>query len=471
MSRYLIFGVITVALLTQSTSGSAIAVAFPQITSSMGASVALTGWVLSIYFLAQLIVVPISGKASDSLGRKRTFMFFVALFTAGSVLSAISPNVYLLILSRLIQGFGAGGFITSATGIIADNFPESRQRLIGLIVSIYSVGMVLGPNVGGWLTESFGWRWVFWFAVPFGVAVLIAGAFLLKPDGKMVKTHLDTTGAGLFAASIGAILIGLTSLAEQGEGASWAIAAALLLFGVVFAYVFLRHEGRVDSPMIEVEVLRGKSFASANIFNVIFGINMGVLTFLPLYVVTVYGASTVESGFIVTPRALGLMAGSIVSSFLLVRWGYRRPMLAGMVLMIIAFVFFGLRASGINATGAIFGGIGLMLVGVTLSGAGNGFSSPAANNACIELMPDRVSTITGVRNAGRNLGVALGITVTSVVLDSLGSLNRGFEFVFFGGALISLLSIPCILAMPRSPSDIPSCPAGQKSGVVTPPPH
>lgn len=458
-------------LVTQSTSGSAVAVAFPQITSSFDTSVALAGWVLSIFSLAQLIVVPISGKASDALGRKRTFMVFVFLFTVGSLLCAVSPSIYWLILARLIQGAGAGGFITSATGILSDTFPESRQRYIGFMVSIFSVGMVLGPNVGGWLTQSFGWKYCFWFAVPLGVAIMVAGAFLLKPDGKMKKIRVDLRGAVIFAASIAAIMVGLTSIKGGNSGAFWGVAALLLIAGVILAAVFLRHEGRVEDPMIEIEVLRGKPFAAANIFNVVFGINMGILTFLPLYAVTVYGASTVESGLIVTPRAIALMIGSVFSSILLVRWGYRRPMIAGTIAISAALLLLGLVANTGYASGAVFGGIGLLVIGVSLSGIGHGFLSPAANNACIELMPDRVSTITGVRNAGRNLGVALGITITSVALDSLGSLNRGFEFVFIGGAVMSLLSIPCILAMPRSPSDVTPYATGQRAAVVTPDAH
>ncbi len=456
MSRYLVFCVVAITLLTQSTSSTAIAVAFPQITSSYQVSMTLAGWVLSIYFLAAVITVPISGKASDALGRKRTFMFFVLVFTAGSVLCAIAPNVPLLILFRLIQGVGAGGFVTSASGIIADAFPKSRQRSIGLIVSIYSAGMVLGPNLGGWLTEAFGWRSAFWFAVPVGIAVLAAGTVLLKRDKKFKKAHLDIRGAALFAASVGSVMTGLTSLGDRGTGVSWAAAIGLLVFGAVLMAVFLRHEGRVEDPVIDIELLRGGSFAAANAFNIIFGFSLGVLTLLPLYAVTTYGASTIESGLIVTPRAVGLLVGSVVSSFLLVRWGYRKPMIVGVIMMIVAFLFFVLKPQGVDATGLAFGGMGFMLVGVTLSGLGHGVASPAANNACIELMPNRVSTITGVRNACRNVGAALGIAVTSVLLDRLGSITRGFEFVFVGTALVSLLSIPFIFAMPRSPSDVPT---------------
>jgi MFS family permease len=190
---------------------------------------------------------------------------------------------------------------------------------------------------------------------------------------------------------------------------------------------------------------------AANIYNTIFGVTVGALTFLPLYAVSVYGASTVDSGLIVTPRAALMFAGSFLSSLLLVRWGYRRPMIIGTGMMILTAFLLGFESRGLNIADYGLSGIAVTLVIVGLSGFGQGVSMPASNNACIELMPDRVSTITGVRQTFRNIGQALGIAVASIVLDNFGSLNRGFSFMFFGTALLAVVTIPCIFAMPRSP--------------------
>ncbi|MBI2858891.1 MAG: MFS transporter, partial [Chloroflexi bacterium] len=153
MPRYLIFGVVSLTLLVHNISSNAIAVAFPEINNTFGSSLVLSGWVLTVFQLAMIVSLPAAGKASDALGRKRTFVAVVAIFTLGSLLSAVAPNIYLLIVFRAIQGLGAGGFITSATGIIVDTFPEHRQRSVGLITSVLTVGGVLGPTIGGWLTE------------------------------------------------------------------------------------------------------------------------------------------------------------------------------------------------------------------------------------------------------------------------------------------------------------------------------
>jgi MFS family permease len=356
----------------------------------------------------------------------------------------------------LIQGAGGGGFITSATGIVADTFPEARQRMIGFIVTTGTVGMVLGPNLGGWLTQSFGWRSLFWFNLPWGIAALLAGAVLLKKDGRMGKADFDYKGAGLLAASLGGLMVGLTSLGGEKVKTSWALVSGMLIVGSALMVAFVSHERRQKNPMVDFEILKGRPFAAANVYNTTLGFVFGTLTLLPLYAVTVYGASTVESGLIVTPRTAGMFLGSSVSSLLLVRWGYRKPMVVGTATLILGCALLGLESQGFRLLGVTLGGVGVMLAVVALTGLSQGFAVPAANNACIELMPDRISTITGIRATFRHVGQALGVAVASIVLDSFGGLNRGFVFVFFGTALLALATFPCIFAMPRSPSDVPA---------------
>ncbi|MDO8472249.1 MAG: MFS transporter, partial [Dehalococcoidia bacterium] len=416
MLRFLVLGVVSLTLLIHAMSQTAIAVAFPQITSSFDVSIVLAGWVLTAFQMAIIVSIPLAGKASDALGRKRTFIFVVMVFTVGSFLSAIAPNIYWLILSRAIQGAGAGGFVTSAAGIIADTFPEKRQRYVGLITSIIAVGTVLGPNVGGWLTQYFGWRSIFWVATPWGIGALIVAAVLLKPDGTVKKVDFDIKGAAFFAFAMVALMVGLTTLGGGATKTSWPLAVMSLALGFAFMLVFWRHERGARSPMIDLELLRGKSFAAANVFNLIVGVSLAAfVTLLPLYAVSVYGASTLESGLIVTPRAVAVTGASIITSFMLVRWGYRRPLLAGTAVMILASFLLALELNAIALPGVTLSGIGVMLTVVALSGLGIGLIQPAANNACIELLPERISTITGVRQICRNVGFALGIALGTMV--------------------------------------------------------
>ena len=173
MKRYLIFIIISLALLLVAISATSISVAFPNITSYFNVSIILAGWVLAVAQLAATVIMPLAGKAGDIFGAKRMFLVAAATFTIGSLLSSIAPNIGLLIASRFIQELGTGAFLPLATSIIIDYFPESRQQAIGLFSSIFPIGMIVGPNVGGWLVTSFGWRSVFWLNIPLGSLVFI----------------------------------------------------------------------------------------------------------------------------------------------------------------------------------------------------------------------------------------------------------------------------------------------------------
>ncbi|MBN1685166.1 MAG: MFS transporter, partial [Spirochaetales bacterium] len=166
MRRYIVFGVVGLSLLLASISHSSASVAFPVIMSDLNTTLVLAGWILTAYQLVQTIVMPLAGKLSEIFSRRASFVAYALLFTVGSILCALAPNVYLLIGARVIQAIGGGGFMPCAAGIVSDEFPEARQRYIGLFSSIFPVGAIIGPNIGGWMVEALGWRSVFWLNVP-----------------------------------------------------------------------------------------------------------------------------------------------------------------------------------------------------------------------------------------------------------------------------------------------------------------
>ena len=233
MSRYFVFAIVALSILLSASSYTAVSVAFPVIRSSFETSLVMAGWVLSIYGLVATVAMPLAGKASDLFGRKLVFLASMSLFIIGSLLCAIAPNIQLLILFRFMQAAGGGGFLPSAAGMVAEAFPKSRQRAIGFFTSIYPIGQLVGPILGAWLTQAFGWRSIFWFNVPLGVAVLIAAAFVFKPGGKE-EGSFDLLGAGLFAGSLFSVMAALSTIGRDGGGQSWLLTGLLFLVGIVF---------------------------------------------------------------------------------------------------------------------------------------------------------------------------------------------------------------------------------------------
>jgi EmrB/QacA subfamily drug resistance transporter len=452
MRRYIIFIVIGLSLMMVAISATSISVAFPNITSYFNTSLILAGWVLDVAQLAATIIMPLAGKAGDILGGKRMFLIAIAVFTTGSLLSSIAPNIELLIVVRFIQEMGAGALLPIATAIIIDYFPDHRQQMIGLFSSIFPIGMIIGPNIGGWLVATFGWQSVFWLNIPIGMAVFIFGLIMLKPR-KGQGGKVDLTGAGLLAGTLSTLMVGLSIIGTSRDKISWIIFLAAMALSGVFFYFFLRHERRAKEPIIDLEVLKGKPFRASNYFNIIYGAGvLGVMGYVPLLATSVFGMSTLASGLIMTPRSIGQVVSSFVTSMKLPKWGYRWPMLAGTILAIISLVMLGLELSGLHIGALTISGTVLLGIILFIAGFGSGVTAPAANNACIELMPNRAATITGVRGMFRQAGSAISIALTAMVLENF-KYTTGFRVVFFGLAAIMVITIPFIFAMPRSAKD------------------
>ena len=452
VSRYLVFGTVSLALLMTGIAGTSIAVGLEAIRSSFDVSVVLAGWVIAIFQLTLTASMPVVGKISDVLGRRTTFMGCVVLYTVGSAMAALSPSVGWLIASRLIQALGGGGFLPSAVGIVAEEFPHSRQRAIGFFSSIFPIGQIVGPVIGGWLIHSFGWSAIFWVNVPTGILVLVL-AWILLPAGARGRGHIDLQGAGLLSGSLAALMSALSFVAYAETAQMWTFVAVLLAASVALLLLFLRHETREKDPIMDLDILRKRPFIAANIYNMVFGAGIiGIMSLIPLFAVNVYGMSYLESGLILVPRGAAVTATSLMVSLLLMRLGYRWPILFGTCLAALSLVLLSLESHQLAIlVGDLDSTTALTLI-LLLMGIGVGMAAPAANNACIELMPERVATITGVRGMFRQAGGAVSVTVATVVLHESATMAAGFRIIFIALAVALLATIPAILAMPRSPT-------------------
>uniref|UniRef100_A0A7C3A9G5 DHA2 family efflux MFS transporter permease subunit n=1 Tax=Thermorudis sp. TaxID=1969470 RepID=A0A7C3A9G5_9BACT len=445
----LIFLVVSLALLMSSIGITSVTVAFPAMTDRLNASVVWVGWVLTGYQLAQTVMMPLAGKLSDELGRKRLFLACVGLFTASSFLCGIAPNVYLLILFRILQAVGGGAFMPSASGIISDVFDDRwRPTAIGMFASVFPIGALVGSVLGGWMVEHLGWRSVFFINVPIGIVLLLGGLGLIPASTRPLRPRpIDLVGATLFALGMLGIMFGLTVLGNLGAF-TWQVALWLLL-GTLALVAFIYQEHRVADPMIDPRLLRGPAFAAVNLYNFLHGaLVFGFFSFVPLYAIDAYGLRETTVGFILTPRALAMALSSALSSFFLIRLGYRLPMVAGVLLVSASLFLTAQNWHHVTVLGHPVNDAVLLAVLVAIAGVGVGVSAPASSNAALELMPEAVARIVGLRGMFRSIGGVLGTAVIVLLLTYFPSPGEGLAAIFRIGALLLLLMIPLTFLIP-----------------------
>ena len=450
MPRSLAFANISLGILMASLDVTMVAVAFPHFTRELGTNILWAGWTMSIYTLAMTMVMPLAGKLSDSLGHRRIFLFSMILFTGSSALCGIAPNIYILILLRFFQGIGGGSFLPSATGIVSDLFPENRQRYIGLLTSVFPIGGIIGPNLGGWIVERYSWRYIFYINVPIGIVLLVVGWLFLQGTQAKGRLQIDYRAAAIFMAGIFLMMLGLNSIAEYSGTVARLLASACILVGIALIWSFLRFQRKSSHPILDTTLLESRPFLAANVFNLLMGMtSFGVFSFIPLYAVSVYGFSALGSGMILTPRSVGGIAAAALTSFALTRWGYRRPLIWGLILASLTTSLLGLGLLAWGWVGGMVGKIAFLGILMLIGGVGMGMMMPPSNNACIELMPDKVATITGLRGMFRTVGGILGISFITMILHLSTDPVIGFRVAFCSYGLGMLMGLPLIFMMPE----------------------
>jgi EmrB/QacA subfamily drug resistance transporter len=449
MRRYLIFASAGLGLLMYTIDATAVAVAFPHFMRELHTSVLWAGWTISIYYIGVTIAMPLAGNLSDTFGRKKVFLLSLVFFTGSSLACGLATNIYMLIAFRFLQGIGGASFFPTASGIVSDHFPENRQTAIGLFSSIFSVGGIIGPNLGGWIVSRFSWRYIFYINLPIGLGLIVLIMVLLQDSKLPSRPHIDVTGASFMSGAIFLLMLGLNFIGESLSSRSLLLSAVMLTLSFCLVLLFFKHEKKEAKPILDIALLRSRPFLAANLLNMVLGAGFfGLFSFVPLYVTSVHKLSTLMSGMILTPRSLGVLSASAVTSFLLKRFGYRWPMVWGLAIVSCATLLLapGLMLTGMTGMG--WGVVELLFFLILASGIGAGITNPAANNACIELMPEKVATIMGLRGMFRTVGGALGISLITFILHLSSNPVNGFKitFIFFGLMLLS--SIPLVFLMP-----------------------
>jgi EmrB/QacA subfamily drug resistance transporter len=438
---WFVFAITSIALFMSSLDGTIVSTGLPTLRRALHSGINWASWTMTAYQLGLVVAMPIAGRIADSLGRKRVFLGAAVLFTTSSLLCGLSGNIGMLIALRVLQAAGGAAFLPAASGIVVETFGERSQRALGLFSSIFPLGALVGPVVGGVILTTWGWRGMFLVNVPIGAAfTLLAWRFL--PSSPRREARPDIAGALLMGSAVLGTMLAITNLGNRAVGAFSPPFAVPFAIAVLSGWLFWRHCNRASSPLVPPHLLRGRAFVATNVLNLVWGACViGFGSLVPLFAEDRYGLTPLASGTLLTSRAIGEIVLAIFASVLIYRTGYRLPIIGG-----IALIAGGLAI--IAMPPLVFSPYIWMAVGATLSGLGTGLSAPAANNASIELAPHDVGAITGLRGAARQGGAILGIALVTSVAAHSGDEVSVLTHAFFVLAAMLACMAPLVLVVP-----------------------
>jgi EmrB/QacA subfamily drug resistance transporter len=367
--------------------------------------------VFSGFILAATISMPIWGKLGDLYGRRAAYLAGLAIFLVGSVLSGLAPSMPTLIAFRTLQGLGGGALIPLGMTIIADLYGlEQRARMQGYFSSMWGLASVVGPLIGGFLTDRLSWRWVFFVNVPFGVLTgIVLGIALAGLPRPQRVVRIDVKGALLLTVGMAACL---GALVEGGRSGAFGPRHVLLfLVGSGALVGFARWERRAPEPLLPLRFFTNRMFRATALAGFFAGMAMfGTISFIPLFVQGVQGGTATEAGTALTPFVLGWVIFSVVSARLLLRVGYRRPVVAGMVCLALAFLLMSHMSLGTTRAAT--------LLNMLLAGMGMGLVMVPLLIAVQNAMPKiDLGAATSATTFFRSIGGAVGVAVMGTVLS------------------------------------------------------
>jgi DHA2 family multidrug resistance protein len=388
-------------------------VALPHIAGNLSASTDESTWVLTSYLVSNGIMLPASGWIARRIGRKRLLLFSILLFTAASLLCGMSINMPMLIVARVLQGIGGGGMQPLAQSILLESFPP-RQH--GTAMAVFGVGVVvapvIGPTLGGWITDSYSWRWIFYINLPIGIlALFMVNLFVEDPPylRNAFRGAIDYLGFGLMALWLGSLQLMLDKGQEMDWFATgwirWTAAVSLIaLVGFIYRELVVR------DPIVQLHVLLNRNFSMGTLITGVYGFVLyGATAMLPLFLQTMMGYSALQSGLTVSPRGLGAMA-SMMAVGVLVRY------IDGRVLMAFGFALLG-YSTWMLGNISLEIGMASVIVPNVLNGCAMGFVFvPLTTMSLSRLRKEEIGNATGIYNLMRNIGGSVGIATVMTLL-------------------------------------------------------
>jgi DHA2 family multidrug resistance protein len=391
-------------------------VSLPHIAGSLSAGQDESTWVLTSYLMSNAVILPVSGWLATRFGRKRFYMTCVTLFTVSSFLCGIAPNLASLIFFRVLQGLGGGGLAPSEQAILADTFPPAKR---GMAFAVYGMAVVLapaiGPTLGGFITDTYSWRWVFFINVPVGIVSLVLSSRVVQDPPHLAEMRkrvgpVDYVGLGLIALGLGSLEVVL----DTGQQKDWFASRTITLYAVIAAVAlttFVVWEWRHRHPVVEVRMFRDRNFAVSNLMMLVLGMALyGSTVLLPQYVQVWMGWSAQDAGMALSPGGLTVICLLPLVGRLISRVDAR---------YLIAFGFATMSVALYHMSRTIYPGMDFhtaMMLRIYQSVGLAFLFVPINTIAYAGIPPSKSNQVSGILNLSRNMGGDIGIAMVTTLI-------------------------------------------------------
>jgi MFS transporter, DHA2 family, multidrug resistance protein len=396
-------------------------VALPHIAGSLSATTDEATWVLTSYLVANAIILPASGWFALRFGRKRFLITCIVIFTVSSFMCGAATSLGMILIARAVQGAGGGALQPLSQAILLESFPPAKR---GLAMAVFGLGVVvapvLGPTLGGWLTDQYSWRWAFYINIPIGVlAIFMLSRFVTDPpyikDAKPGK--IDAIGFGLLGISLACLQI----ILDKGQEEDWFSAVWLRWMAVIMIATligFLIRELKAAAPLVNLKVFLDRNFALGCLLIALFGgVIYGVVTLLPLFYQTLLGYTASAAGIAVSPRGIGAVMIMPVIGVLTGRLDNRWLIVTGFALFGLTSIWMGRLTLDISPTS--------LLWPIVISGVGAGMVFvPLTTISMGTLKNEQIGNASGLYNLMRNVGGGIGISMVNTLVERHQQIHR-----------------------------------------------